>query len=928
MVKALESAVVRIYSHSGQVIGAGFLVSQKQILTCAHVVASALRIPANATQIPEASISLDFPRVASGELLTAKVIGWQPVCLNSLKEIEEDIAVLELQSVPPEAAQPVRLVTSKDLWGHPFRILGFPEGKPNGVWASGALRGQLANGWVQLEDIKETGYRLEEGFSGAPVWDEQLQGVAGMAVAAEKKRVDTKAAFIIPRKQLVKVWPELGEQPLPPCPYRGLSAFQETDAKFFFGRETLTEQLIAAVRKQQLVAVIGSSGSGKSSVVFAGLVPQLRSEQTWLIDSFRPGDRPFRSLARQFVPLLETQMSETDQQLEINKQATALRTGDLALRDVVTRILEKSSTKRLLLIADQFEELYTLCRDVEERQLFLHQLLETLKYTPNFNLVLTLRADFLGSALNYRPFADVLQYADVKIGPMNDQELQAAVEKPAQQLGVEIEQGLTERILKAVVGKPGNLPLLEFALTLLWEKQTDGRLNHGAYQEIGGVELAIARHAQQVYDELKPKEQRLAQQIFLELTQLGEGTEDTRRQVLKQNLLEMGNFASTPKSEVLVEQVIQKLAGAKLLVTSELQQGSPGTAVVDVVHEALIRHWPLLRQWVEENRDALRHKRAIEATAQEWKNQGELQELAYLLQGPKLAEAEHFLQQFANKFPLSRLAQEFIFVSQVARDHLLQEEEERQQRELQQERKARIAAQRTTIVAIASLFLIVVSGGFAWQQRQQSLQVIQDISLGIDVKSRNFLQVLPDFLTEADKISKRAERLKDSQKKEEEVNRALAYYRKILTETSKLQQGAEQQEQEKIQIIAQKAEQSLVKIIQKYRLPQLEEQLKNGQIGNLGNSDSLLDFENQYTPGALRTTYAILMRELGVKADLNDDGELQTPEEAERMPCELLKAIEELWRKYTQNRCGWSGKNSDFLGLFLVSGLFINCSPF
>jgi S1-C subfamily serine protease len=284
MVKALESSIVRIYSNSGQVIGAGFLVSQKHILTCSHVVASALKIPQTTSEMPTASIRLDFPRVASGQVLKANLVSWLPVHPNSLKEVEEDIALLELESSPPEATRPVRLVTSEDLWGHSFRVLGFPDGKSNGVWASGALRGRLANGWVQLEDVKEPGYRLEEGFSGAPVWDEQLQGVVGMAVAAEKKRIDAKAAFIIPKNQIVKVWPELGEHP---CPYRGLLAFQEEDASVFFGRETFTEKLVAAVQAQSLVAVIGASGSGKSSVVFAGLIPRLRSQANWHIVQLR-----------------------------------------------------------------------------------------------------------------------------------------------------------------------------------------------------------------------------------------------------------------------------------------------------------------------------------------------------------------------------------------------------------------------------------------------------------------------------------------------------------------------------------------------------------------------------------------------------------------------------------------------------------------
>ena len=278
MTTLLESSVVRIYSNKGKVIGAGFLVSPKRILTCAHVVASSLGIDSTTSSIPEAEISLDFPGVVPGKMFTAKVVFWRPVHPNpsTQAEFQEDIAALELSIPLPEAVRPVQLVTSEDLWGHPFRVLGFPDGKQNGAWASGELRAPIASGWVQLEDVKGPGYRLEEGFSGAPVWDEKLQAVVGMAVAAEKKRTEAKAAFIIPTSLLVKAWHELSEQAIPSCPYRGLFAFQEEDAPFFCGRETFTEQLLVAVQKKPLVAVIGASGSGKSSVVFAGCNGVLR----------------------------------------------------------------------------------------------------------------------------------------------------------------------------------------------------------------------------------------------------------------------------------------------------------------------------------------------------------------------------------------------------------------------------------------------------------------------------------------------------------------------------------------------------------------------------------------------------------------------------------------------------------------------------
>jgi len=183
-------------------------------------------------------------------------------------------------------------------------------------------------------------------------------------------------------------------------PYRGLFAFRENDAPFFFGRETFIEQLYQAVKYKPLVAVIGSSGSGKSSVVFAGLLPQLRQEAGWLITSFRPGEQPFQNLAAALLPLLETELSETARLVETNRLATALLQGDVTLGQIIKRIVEKSQKElQLLLVADQFEELYTPTRDETERQKFLDMLLSTLnsKTTP-LKLVLTLRADFFNAA--------------------------------------------------------------------------------------------------------------------------------------------------------------------------------------------------------------------------------------------------------------------------------------------------------------------------------------------------------------------------------------------------------------------------------------------------------------------------------------------------------------------------------------------------
>ncbi|BDI15896.1 hypothetical protein ANSO36C_16980 [Nostoc cf. commune SO-36] len=260
MVAPLESSIVRIYSNSnkGKVIGAGFLVSQKYIITCAHVVADALGLARTTAQMPDAEITLDFPLVAPKQLLKAKVVFWLPV--NPSVELE-DIAGLELAHSPPNQALIAPLITSDEWAGHPFRVFGFPAGQPDGVWATGVLRGHTGKSWVQLEDEKQTGYGLKPGFSGAPIWDGELQGVVGIAVAADINQPDAKVGFMIPTRVLVIGWSVLS-QAIALCPYRGLFAFREEDARFFFGRDIFTQKLVDTVQKQSLVAVIGASGSG------------------------------------------------------------------------------------------------------------------------------------------------------------------------------------------------------------------------------------------------------------------------------------------------------------------------------------------------------------------------------------------------------------------------------------------------------------------------------------------------------------------------------------------------------------------------------------------------------------------------------------------------------------------------------------------
>jgi hypothetical protein len=259
--------------------------------------------------------------------------------------------------------------------------------------------------------------------------------------------------------------------PVTVCPYRALEMFREEHSALFFGREAIADDLLQRVTHRSLVALVGHSGSGKSSVVQAGLLPLLRRQRppecAWDAVVFRPGDAPFHRLAISLVPLLEPEADEVDR-LELGRKlGEKLADGSVRIEDAVERVISKSKgTDRLLIVADQFEELFTLT-PLPQRQSFLAAVLAALDRTP-FTFLMALRADFYGPAIaGDRVLSDRIQSGRLNLGPMTRHELRLAVEKPAAKVDLQFEAGLVDRILDHVEQQPGAMPLLEFALTQL-----------------------------------------------------------------------------------------------------------------------------------------------------------------------------------------------------------------------------------------------------------------------------------------------------------------------------------------------------------------------------------------------------------------------------------------------------------------------------
>lgn len=451
------------------------------------------------------------------------------------------------------------------------------------------------------------------------------------------------------------------------CPYRGLSAFQEADAPFYFGREKFIDALEGAISARKLVAVIvGSSGSGKSSALLAGLLPRLRKAGNYEFAIFRPGLQPFHGLAGVLIPILEPRLNKADVLAETHKLAEHMLKGKVSLSETLERIRADSlAARRVLLVVDQFEELYTLSSDAPLQKLFIDQLLaagQASRSQPNESavIILSMRADFMGQALAHRPFADALQEASILMGPMNRAELHAAIGKPAEMQGAAFEPGLVERILDDVGDKPGSLPLLEFTLTQLWARQTDGWLTHADYEAMGCVAGALAVYADQVYAELNEKEQGQTRRALVQLVQPGEGTEDTRRIATRQ---ELGDASWD---------LIQRLAHARLVVTG---QDAQGRQIAEVAHEALIQKWGRFRDWMDADRAFRAWQERMRNGLRQWNESG--QDDGALLAGAPLTVAQNWLTERGGELNPSEIT--FIQASQARQVRLQKERQRRRQ---------------------------------------------------------------------------------------------------------------------------------------------------------------------------------------------------------------------------------------------------------
>ncbi len=504
-------------------------------------------------------------------------------------------------------------------------------------------------------------------------------------------------------------------------PYRGLFPFREKDAHFFFGRDKFINRLQKAVQRNPLVAVIGASGCGKSSIVFAGLVPLLRKEEEWLIIEFRPGNDPFHSLASALAPWLKIKKQRIKQQrVAIPEIAKAFQNNPVSIIQKLNEILAiQSNDKHILLIADQFEELYTLCSSIEMQQRFMDTLLETLK-SGQATLIFTMRADFMDQAAGYRPFADGLQDADRIILPfMSKEELKEAIEKPAQYVGVDFESGLVARIVDDLRDEPGNLPVLEFALSLLWDRVEFWALTHKAYENIGEVNGALTKYAETVFAELNIEQQKQARQIFMQLVQPGNGTQDTRRLALKSQVGKQS------------WELVQWLADKRMVVTnSSLNKNNEET--VEIIHEALIQKWPRLRGWMDVDRKFREWQETLRTTLNQWEESNH--DEGALLRGAPLVEADSWLEE--RREDLSKVE-----IKYIVEGIRLRWREKQKERQIEAERRRALQLRGLrnglAIMLVVAIAIAIIALQLRWEanQARQETENLKDIVLANQLAS-------------------------------------------------------------------------------------------------------------------------------------------------------------------------------------------------
>jgi len=617
-----EHGIVRVL-RGDTVIGAAFLVKERLLVTCAHVVNAAGAKSGETLRM----------KTAQGTLLSGQVLSDYWRAANA-----EDIAFIRLDE-PAEGVTPLALGSSANAKGHLFSSYGFP--KPTQELSG---RGEIVGeaNLNQIVYLQLDSKQVTPGFSGAPVYDENTRRVVGMIAAItppdEYQRQGT-TAFAVPAETLREVCPEI--QLVEVCPYLNLDAFEEKDALYFFGRKRVTQKLVENLKREpRFLALLGPSGSGKSSVMRAGLIPALKSgevpgSQGWDYIIVRMDGEPFNLLS--------------DAGLEL----------EAGLQEAVARWLAEHPNKtRLVFVFDQFEQVLVAATD-ETRQRFIGELASLLDSALPVSVMMSMRDDFYSRfQKDATKLADWFERGLVNVPlALTKAELDAIITGPANVAGLSFEEGLADTIAADALAESQSngdaqvtiLPLLEFALTQLWEMRQENTLTHAAYREIEGVTGGLATWASNTYDALDKQERRMAR-LILELlvhpADEAQGTPDIRQ---ARPILEL-----LRENELLMSRTIDKLVSARLLTVKRDERTKQ--EVVEIIHDSLLVEWGSLKAWLEEDRPSLLIQQQLSEAANEWKRHHF--EASYLFSGKRLNELQAWTE--SHEYRLSKLEEDFL----------------------------------------------------------------------------------------------------------------------------------------------------------------------------------------------------------------------------------------------------------------------------
>jgi WD40 repeat protein/energy-coupling factor transporter ATP-binding protein EcfA2 len=544
---------------------------------------------------------------------------------------------------------------------------------------------------------------LERGVQAGALLDSEDDRIAAQSLLTYWANILQRLDVAVEESMLADFDPELApELPDKVCPYLGLDAFSELDHPRFFGRQPMVDDLVARLAQGRLVLIVGPSGSGKSSLVRAGLIPALRGgalpdSANWrYLEPLVPGAEPLTALAQTLNPALR--------QFEVYPHAHALREQPAA----APAMLGADDARPCLLLIDQFEELFTLVEHESERLAFTAALLALAEVpAPAHRIVLTMRSDFEPFVATIPELSACLEGTKVTMVPLGAAELRQVIEAPAQTVGLRFEPGVVDLLVQDIAGEPAGLPLLQFTLLKLWERRARNRITLAAYEQVGGGRQALARSADALYDALIPEEQVTLRRLLLRMVRPGEGLEVTS------NRMRLDTLSAFGEDPGRIRRVLQKLIEARLLRLSSGE--SQNTGYVEVAHEALVRNWPRLVGWLEDEKLALATRRRLELLVQEWQRLGAAG--AGLLDATQLFDAERWVASpEAAYLGYDPALNQLIFASNEALRRQEAEREAARERELAQAR------------ALAA--------------EQQARAEAQGVSLRLEQRNRNILRVL------------------------------------------------------------------------------------------------------------------------------------------------------------------------------------------